>query len=62
VVLREVRGGGEGGGWGEGGGGGGESVDVEGQRFGIISDQNGNNKMNIRVMKRVVLWIFKIEN
>jgi len=37
-------------------------VDVEGQRLGIISDQNGKNKMNIRVMKRVVLWIFKIEN
>jgi hypothetical protein len=38
-------------------------MDVEGQRFGVISDQNRNNKMNIRVMKRVqFLWIFKIEN
>jgi len=28
-------------------------VDVEGQRLGIISDQNRNDKMNIRVMKCV---------
>jgi hypothetical protein len=32
-------------------------MDMEGQRLGIMSDRNGNNEMNVRVMK-----IFVIEN